>query len=97
MPAHCCFAGHGTTSGVKISNEPVRRNQRVKTSLHWRGCGKIKGPFKRACSGGLLGDLRVIFLMAKSAPSEARFRPHSNLVNPVDPVIGCKRVKISFE
>ena len=45
----------------------------------------------------MLGDLRVIFLTAESAPSVARFRPHRNLVDPVNPVVGCKRVEILSE
>ena len=32
----------------------------------------------------MLGDLRGIFLVAESVPSAARFRPHRNLVNPVN-------------
>ena len=45
----------------------------------------------------MLGDLRGIFLTAESAPSVARFRPHCNLVNPVNPVVGYKQVEISSE
>ena len=45
----------------------------------------------------MLGDLRVIFLMAESAPSVARFHPHLNLVNSVNPVVGCKLVELSSE
>ena len=54
-------------------------------------------PFKRAWLGGVLGDLRVIFIHAESAPSVARFRPHYNLVNSVNPVVGNTRVEITFE
>ena len=32
----------------------------------------------------------IIFLTVESAPLGARFRPHSNLVNSVNPVIGCE-------
>ncbi len=45
----------------------------------------------------MLGDLRVIYLAAESVPSAARFRPHRNLVNPVNPDVGCKRVESSSE
>lgn len=45
----------------------------------------------------MLGDLRGIFLTAESALLEERFRPHCNLVNLVNPVVGYKRVKNSSE
>ena len=45
----------------------------------------------------MLGDLRDIFLTAESAPLAARFRPHRNLANPVNPVIDYKRVEILSE
>ena len=42
----------------------------------------------------MLGDLRVIFLTAESAPLAARFRPYINLVNPV---VDCTRGEIRIE
>ena len=46
---------------------------------------------------GMLGYFRAIILTVESVPLAVGFRPHRNLVNPVNPVVGCKRVENSSE
>ena len=71
----------------------MERTHECARTRHW----ERRQTLRKCLIGGHIWDLRGIFLTAESAPSAARFRPHRNLVNPVNPVLGCKRVEISSE